>query len=104
MILLDIESGPQRQPVHGRPGAFDVSASGETVVGFGTTAQGPEAFLWTATRGMRRILDLLLEMGVHEARGWTLSEATAISASGHVVIGNGTNPSGQREGWMAVLR
>jgi len=84
--------------------ALDVSADGRSVVGFGTTDLGQEAFLWTETHGMRPILDILLEMGMTEPVGWQLTEATGISAGGDVVIGNGINPSGQSEGWIAVLR
>lgn len=84
--------------------AFDVSANGQTVVGFGTTERGAEAFVWTAKDGMRRVLDVLLEQGGSEAQGWLLTEATSISANGHVVVGNGTNPNGQTEGWIAYLR
>jgi probable HAF family extracellular repeat protein len=84
--------------------AFDVSADGRAVVGFGTTAEGQEAFLWTETQRMRPIHDILLEVGVTAAAGWKLTEATGISAAGDVFIGNGVNPSGQTEGWIAVLR
>jgi hypothetical protein len=35
--------------------------------------------------------------------GWSLDYASAISANGQVVIGYGTNPSGDREAWIARL-
>ena len=38
-----------------------------------------------------------------DVSGWTLSSATAISADGFTIVGNGTNPSGQYEAWVANL-
>lgn len=83
--------------------ALDVSADGERVVGFGTTALGMEAFLWDATHGIRRLKDVLLASGAPAVADWTLREATGISADGRVVVGNGINPAGQGEGWIANL-
>ena len=83
--------------------ALDVSADGATVVGFGTTAAGPEAFVWDAANGMRRLKDVLLAAGVSAVADWALTEATGISADGRVIVGNGTNPFGNTEGWIANL-
>jgi len=83
--------------------ALDVSATGATVVGYGTTANGPEAFVWDASFGMRRLKDVLLSSGLSAVADWTLTEATGISADGRVLVGNGTNPSGDTEGWIATL-
>ena len=84
--------------------ALDVSADGTVVVGFGTTGQGPEAFLWDATNGMRRVQDVLGALGVSAVSGWVLTEATGISADGRIVVGNGTDPTGHTQGWVARLR
>lgn len=35
--------------------------------------------------------------------GWTLTEATDITPDGRVIVGNGTNPSGDPEGWKVDL-
>jgi len=83
--------------------AFDVSADGATVVGVGATQAGPEAFVWDAGNGMRRLKDVLLAAGVSAVADWMLTEATGISADGRVVIGNGINPVGNTEGWIANL-
>jgi uncharacterized membrane protein len=83
--------------------AFDVSADGTIVVGFGNTAPGSEAFIWDATNGMRNLKNLLVAAGVQEVEGWRLTEATGISADGRIIVGNGTNPSGQNEGWVVAL-
>jgi uncharacterized membrane protein len=83
--------------------AFDVTADGRTVVGMGKTAAGSEAFVWDASRGMRRLEDVLLAAGADGVAGWTLTEATGVSADGKTIVGNGTNPRGESEGWVARL-
>jgi uncharacterized membrane protein len=83
--------------------ALDVSANGARIVGFGTTGSGMEAFLWDSTQGMRRLADVLLALGATSVARWQLTEATGISADGKTIIGNGTNPAGVTEGWVARL-
>lgn len=83
--------------------AFDVSADGTVVVGYGTRAQGPEAFVWDPKLGIRNLKEVLIAAGVSAVEEWRLTEATGISADGSVVIGNGTNPNGQTEGWVARI-
>ena len=95
--LGDLAAGPHRSV------AFDVSADGSVVVGYGTTAFGPRAIVWDATNGVRTVAAILLSAGVTVPEGWTLVETTGISADGHLIVGNGTNPSGQAEGWMARI-
>ncbi|RIK71970.1 MAG: PEP-CTERM sorting domain-containing protein [Planctomycetota bacterium] len=82
--------------------AEDVSADGAIVVGQGESAIGPEAVLWDATHGLRRVTDRLTELGL-DLSGWTLSAAWAISADGTTIVGNGINPSGQTEAWLANI-
>jgi len=78
--------------------AFDVSSNG-IVVGTATGADGSEAFVWDAKNGMRALKALLGPA----AKAWQLTEATAITPDGRTVIGNGTNPDGKPEGWVARL-
>jgi hypothetical protein len=82
--------------------ALAVSDSGEVIAGRGTTAAGSEAFLWTAESGTRRLADVLTEHGL-DVSGWALEQATGLSASGRTVVGWGTNPSGDTEGFVATL-
>jgi hypothetical protein len=82
--------------------ALGVSDDGETAVGWGTTATGQEAFVWTAEAGMERLADRLASEGL-DLTGWTLVQATGVSASGRTIVGWGTNPSGQTEGFAATL-
>jgi len=81
-----------------------VSADGSIVVGDSDTAIGPEAFIWTQSSGMRRIADGLIAAGVSLA-GWTLQNATGISADGSVIVGNGLGPTPrgttEAQAWIA---
>jgi hypothetical protein len=78
-----------------------VSGDGTLVVGAGETAQGVEAFVWDSIHGMRSLQDLLTQDFGLDLTGWRLFEATGISADGRTIIGNGYNPSGTTEGWIA---
>ena len=83
--------------------AFDVSADGAVVVGAGRTAEGDEAFIWDARRGMRNLRTILMKDHGLDLADWTLLAATAVSADGRAVAGTGTNPDGNREAWLAVV-
>jgi uncharacterized membrane protein len=86
-------------------GARDVSADGSIIVGFGTPATQRRAMIWDATNQMRDLRDVLVnEYGLGASlTGWTLFDASAISANGMFIVGGGTNPSGQSEGWLVSL-
>jgi len=85
--------------------AIDVSADGSVVVGFAAepTTSVRRAFIWDASHGMRLLQEVLVNDYELDPTGWTLSEATGISSDGLTIVGNGTNPSGQREAWIAVI-
>ena len=78
-----------------------VSADGSVVVGnsqiTGDTEQ--RAFRWKAATGMQSIATLLTASGVN-ITGWQLTNANGVSADGTVIVGNGTNPSGNAEAWI----
>ncbi len=78
-----------------------VSTDGSMIVGYGTTDQGYRAFLWTPTHGMRDLRDDLIGDYGLDLAGWTLTDATGMSADGKVIVGIGVNPSGHPEGWIA---
>jgi uncharacterized membrane protein len=82
--------------------AFGVSGDGSTIVGHGTSASGQEAFIWDALHGMRTVSDVLGANGI-DLTGWTLTQASAISADGTTIVGYGTNPTGQIEAWAASV-
>jgi uncharacterized membrane protein len=86
--------------------ALGVSADGSTVVG-GSSPGGPgyheAAFLWNSTAGMRSLQDILVNDCGLNLQGWTLFNAEGISADGLTIVGNGLNPAGQSEPWIAVV-
>jgi hypothetical protein len=51
-------------------------------------------------RSLKEVLEL--DFGLNLA-GWTLERATGVSDDGSVIVGYGTNPSGVREAWRAVV-
>ena len=67
------------------------------------SAEGGEVFLWDSTHGMRSLRDVLVNDYGLDLAGWALERPTAISADGTTIVGNGRNPSGQFEAWVAVL-
>jgi uncharacterized membrane protein len=83
--------------------ASGISPDGKTVVGLATTVGAQEAaFVWNATTGMQSIGAVLGSFGINMS-GWQLESATAISADGSTIVGNGIDPNGVGEAWMARL-
>ena len=80
-----------------------VSADGSKVVGHADWGSGYRAFVWDAASGIRDLGNVLINDYRLDLTGWTLVEAIGISADGKVIVGYGTNPSGQTEAWMADL-
>lgn len=82
--------------------AFAVSADGQRIVGEAQTTQGMRAFVWDQENGMRAISEVLTSEYGADMTGWTLTNATIISADGSTIIGTGTTPLGS-EAWIARL-
>lgn len=85
----------------------DISADGSTVVGWGNgtvfnESVGDEAFVWNETNGMQVLKQVLIDQGI-DMTGWTLSRAWSVSDDGLTIVGQGTNPSGNLEAWIATL-
>ena len=69
--------------------ATAVSGDGSIVVGYADSDGSNVAFIWHASFGMMSLKDYLSSKGV-DLTGWSeLSTATAISANGRFVVGNG---------------
>lgn len=89
-------------------GAFDshanaVSSDGRVVVGHGTTAAGQRAMVWTSANGMFDLRDFLSARGATGITGWTLVDATGVSGDGLTIVGNGIDPTGHAQAWMATI-
>lgn len=85
-------------------GLFDgsaggVSADGSIVIGQSHSENGYEAFIWTEKEGMRSLKEVLESDYDLDLTGWTLVAALDISSDGRVIVGFGTNPNGDTEGW-----
>jgi probable HAF family extracellular repeat protein len=83
--------------------AWGVSGDGTVVVGSSTAGDITEPFIWDSA-GMRPLRELLDIAGLgEEIVGWQLVRAKAVSADGRTIVGNGRNPDGQDEPWIAFL-
>ncbi len=82
--------------------ASGVSADGSVVVGSSVGSSGSEAFIWDGTNGMRSLEDVLTNVYSLNLTGWTLYDASAVSADGRTIVGWGEH-LGKQEAWVANL-
>ncbi|HSJ97463.1 MAG TPA: PEP-CTERM sorting domain-containing protein, partial [Myxococcota bacterium] len=61
------------------------------------------AFLWDELNGMRALQDVLEEEHGLDLTGWRLSSASDITPDGRTIVGDGLNPDGKREAWIAFV-
>lgn len=85
-----------------------LTADGSIIVGRARNAANDQrAFIWDAVNGMRDLSDVLASDYGLDVSGWILREAHGISDVGldgeFTVVGEGTNPSGDPEGFVAFL-
>ena len=80
-----------------------MSADGSLIVGYGRTAAGSEAAIWDGASSVERVSDVLVAHGVTVPSGWMITSATGAPMHGPVVTlaGQGLNPSGESEAWVA---
>ena len=101
-LLGDLDGGRREST------AYAVSADGSTIVGSSVTSGSTddmihEAFVWDEAHGIRNLKDVLeTECGL-DLTGWLLTEAKGVSADGLTIIGNGYNPDGIAQGWIATI-
>jgi probable HAF family extracellular repeat protein len=78
---------------------------GTTIVGasYSNVTYQCYAFIWDSAHGMRNLKSVLQSDYGLTLTGWTLNAAYGISADGNVIVGQGTNPSGQVEAFRVVL-
>ncbi len=77
---------PIPEGLHIRSQAYGVSGDGSTVVGFGQSASGTQAYQWDATNGVQGLGDL--------AGGGFSSSADGVSAGAKIIVGGGKSASG----------
>ena len=99
MVGLDFLPGGTSSNANG------VNASGKVVVGQALDASGAnQAFRWTRATRMQSVLTLLLAAKVVTMDfGWLLTSANGVSADGTVIVGDGVDPLGQSQAWIARL-
>ncbi len=83
--------------------ALDISYNASVIVGYGTSASGSEAFLWIEGSGMLEARNYLESAQGLDLTGWALTQATGISDDGLTIVGNGINPQGNTEAWIATI-
>ena len=86
-------------------GALSCSSDASVIVGYGTDATGRKAVIWSDGLGIRSLQDVLVnEHGLGNALdGWTLTEATGVSADGIWIVGRAVNPEGRNEAFIAAV-
>jgi probable HAF family extracellular repeat protein len=82
--------------------AINVSADGLTVVGTADDSIQNYGFIWTQDKGMQSLQSILENAGVDLA-GWRLVSVTGASSNGRIFTGQGINPNGNSEAWVADL-
>jgi hypothetical protein len=75
---------------------------GETFYQDGVRAVN-EAFYWTAATGMLNLREALISGGVTGLDGWTLMEATGVSADGLTVVGTAIDSAGVQQAFVATI-
>ncbi len=83
--------------------AYGVSADGGVVVGMSESSRGYEASRWDEVHGMESIKDILINRCGVDVSGWSFGKACGVSADGVTIVGQGANPSGRAEGWIARI-
>ncbi|MDX2020235.1 MAG: hypothetical protein SF187_08335 [Deltaproteobacteria bacterium] len=80
----------------------DVSADGTVIVGSIDKDSAPNAVIYDTVNGTRLLSNVLQSAGV-DTQGWTLEIITGIAADGTSIVGNGTDGSGGKQSFRAVL-
>ena len=85
--------------------ALGVSHDGSIIVGYASYPNDSRgAFIWSPyMERMRELRSVLIDDYALNLDGWTLTEAVGVSADGTVIVGNGVDPAGTRQGWVAHL-
>lgn len=92
-------------PDGGSAAPADVSADASVIVSGRWSGRIFDAWIWRESRTIELLHDVLTnEYGLGpQVASWNLQTATAMSNDGRTIVGFGTNPNGQTEGWVAFL-
>lgn len=83
-----------------------VSADGRRVVGSYQHRQGgiKNSFVWDESGELKDLQDWLMDLGLgSDLAGWSSLRASDISADGLTIVGNGLNPDGELEAFVATV-
>jgi probable HAF family extracellular repeat protein len=83
--------------------AFDVSGDGSIVVGIAASDDFRGAVFWNEQGEIVKLKDFLVASGVDGLDDWTLWLPWAVSHDGRTIVGEGFNPQGEREAWIATI-
>lgn len=78
-----------------------VNADGSVIVGTSGSANF-QAYRWTQATGIQSI-PAILSAGGYGPTNWSLQTAQGVSADGTVIVGNGIDPNGKNEAWIARI-
>lgn len=98
-VFRDLGSIPQQ----GEANALDVSADGSVVVGYAWIGEGPIGMVWTKKDAQNRDAAAFLAGAGLDVKGWTITTVSGVSDDGSRLVGQGINPTGRPEAWLAVL-
>jgi probable HAF family extracellular repeat protein len=84
--------------------ALAASGNGSVIVGWGSDGGSTyQASIWDAADGTRNLQSVLTSSYGLNLTGWTLEQATGISADGNTIVGYGIDPRGNTEAWVVQV-
>ena len=92
--------------LHDQCVAHAVSENGSRVIGSCGSSKAKVAatvFVWQRDTGMRELSNVLSEEYGIDLSGWKVTSGFGVSGDGRVIVGDGYNPEGTKEAWVAVL-
>jgi probable HAF family extracellular repeat protein len=90
-------------PQGGEPNPLDVSADGSLVVGYAWLGEGPIGMVWSKKTGRNLDAASFLSGAGLDVAGWTFTQVTGVSDNASRITGQGLNPDGREEAWLAIL-
>ena len=89
------------QDIRGVGGAG--GSDGSIIVGQGNGPSSTRAVIWDEIHGIRELEQVLVNDFGMDLTGWRLDRAVGISDDGLTIAGQGTNPDGLTEAWIAII-